>query len=145
MSNALMSRTAVNRASALWAVAGFAAACVLALVFWVVRDEPASLARSFTSTCSGANVTGTIWIDNAGVFVSVVVVDPRDPAWEVQWPTFSDAVPGGPMTPTRGADYTGSILTTTQMLSDTDDGTTRTAAVRPGGQAAWCRLTMQGK
>jgi hypothetical protein len=124
-------------------VVGLAATLLLVSIAWGVKSVLAPGPRTFTTTCSGATVTGTIWVDDAsGVFTSPTVVDPKARAWDIRWGGYAEEVAGSTMIPTRGADYTGSLVSTTQTLGDTDGGTHRTGQVRPAGQSSWCALDM---
>ncbi|KRB72684.1 hypothetical protein ASE01_21750 [Nocardioides sp. Root190] len=121
---------------------GVLATLVLASVAWGVKNVFAPGPRTFTSSCSGAKATGTIWVDNSIVFTSVSVVDPDGRDWEVQWGRYAEEIAGGPMKPIL-ADYTGSYVGAAQALGDTDGGTRRTVEVRPEGQTKWCDLDMR--
>lgn len=111
-------------------------------IAWGVSKVLWSDARTFTTTCSGANVTGTIWVDDARVFASVAVV-PKERRWDIKWGAYADEVSGSAMTSSSNADFDGSLLNATQLLGDLDGGTHRTAEVRPDGQSDWCALDMR--
>ena len=135
-------RKGVRRDLFLGVIVGVVATLVLVAVAWGAHQVLPSGARTFTTTCSGANVTGTIWVDDSGVYTSVAVVDPRTRSWDIRWGGYAEEVAGSTMIPASGADYSGSLVSATQTLGDTDDGTHRTAQVRPHGQGAWCALDM---
>lgn len=136
------SRKGVRRGLLLGVIVGVVATIVLGAVAWAALQALPSGARTFTSICSGANVTGTIWVDDSGVFTSVAVVDPKTRSWDIRWGDYAEEVGGSTMIPTSGADYSGSLLSATQTLGDIDGGTHRTAQVRPHGHQAWCALDM---
>lgn len=124
------------------AVVGATGALVFGSVVWGASQLLSSGPRTFTDTCSGARVTGMIWLDGSGVFTSAAVVDPRGRSWDVQWGGYTEEVAGSAMTPAPEPDYSGTVLGATQALGDTDDGTHRTVQVRPHGEGAWCDLKM---
>ena len=136
------SRKGVRRGVILGVIIGVVATLLLVSIAWGANKVLSSDARTFTTTCSGANVTGTIWVDDSGVFASVAVVDPKARSWDIRWGDYAEEVAGSTMTPTSNADYIGSLVSATQTLGDTDDGIHRTAQVRPDGQSAWCTLDM---
>lgn len=124
------------------AVVGVVATIVLLALAWGVKSVLSPGARTFTTTCSGATVTGTIWVDDTSdVVTSVAVVDPKSRSWTIAWGDYAGEVADSTMIPSS-ADYGGSLLSATQMLGDTDGGTHRTAQVRPVGQQSWCALHM---
>jgi hypothetical protein len=123
-------------------IAGVVATLVLISIAWGADQVLSLRARTFTTTCSGAHVTGTIWVDHSGVFTSVAVVDPKKRQWDIRWGSYAQEVAGSTMVRTSGADYDGSLVSATQSLGDTDDGTHRTVQIRPAGQAARCVLDM---
>lgn len=123
-------------------VVGVVATLVLLSVAWGAKQVFSSDARTFTTTCSGANVTGTIWVHDAGVFISVAVVDPKARTWDIGYDGYRESVADSIMISTSDADYTGSLVSASQMLGDTDDGGQRTVQVRPHGREAWCAVDM---
>ena len=122
-------------------IVGVVATLLLVSVAWAAKQVLSSDARTFTTTCRGATVTGTIWVDDSGVFTSVAVVDPNKRNWDIKWGDYAEEVAGSTMS-RSSPDYTGSLVSSTQMLGDTDDGTHRTAQVRPHGQSSWCATNM---
>ena len=65
-------------------ILGVVATLVLAVAAWGADQVLSSGPRTFTTTCSGANVTGMIWVDASGVFTSASVVDPEGRRWDVR-------------------------------------------------------------
>jgi len=124
-------------------VVGVVATLVLAVAAWGADQVLSSGPRTFTTTCSGANVTGMIWVDASGVFTSASVVDPEGRRWDVRWGGYAEEIAGSAMvSPTSQPDYSGTLVSATQTLGDTDDGTHRIVQVRPRGQRTWCALNM---
>jgi hypothetical protein len=136
-------RKAVLRGVFLGAIVGVVATLLLVSMAWGANHVLSSDPRTFTKACGGASVTGTIWVDDPGVFTTVAVVDPKARSWEIAWGGHGEHIPSSTMIRNRQADYyTGSVLSATQLLGDTDGGTHRTAQVRPDGHQAWCDLDM---
>ena len=137
------SRKGVRRGVVVGVVIGVVATLVLAIDAWGANQVLSSGPRTFTTTCSGAHVTGMIWLDDSGVFTSTSVVDPEGRRWNVRWGGYAEEIAGSAMVPPSSEpDYSGTLVSATQTLGDTDDGTHRTVQVRPRGQAAWCPLNM---
>lgn len=136
-----ISRTGAPRGLWLGLVLGVSATLVVVGMVWAARSmNRVRLPQSATMRCSGAHVTGTLWIEHEGLYTSVMVVDPKGRGWDVRWPGFAVEGIHSTMVPADHPDYTGSLLGVTQALGDTDDGTERTAQVRPRGAGAWCSL-----
>ncbi|RNL78612.1 hypothetical protein [Nocardioides marmorisolisilvae] len=93
--------------------------------------------RSFATTCSGAKVTGTIWVESSGVNTTVVIDDPKQRGWRVVWGRYGEAADSSLKAPP-----VPELLVAAATLGDTDDGTHRTARLRPDGAAGWCDLKM---
>lgn len=120
---------------------GVSATLTLVLLAWVVTQTITSGPKTFQTTCRGASVTGTIWVDEGSVVVSVAVLDPSARDWEVAWGGYADEIRASRMAQTPAKDGL-TQLSAVQPLTDLDDGTHRTAQVRPDGQKAWCDLDM---
>lgn len=124
-------------------IIGMLMALTLVLLVWIAKGAITSGPRTFQTMCNGASVTGTIWVDDdSQVRTSVAVLDPGGRSWEVAWGNYADEVASSTMSTTPGSYYEGTQLSAAQSLTDTDDGTHRTAQVRPAGQRAWCDLDM---
>lgn len=124
-------------------VVGVVGTFILVSLTWLVTNVAGSGPRTSTTSCNGAGVTGTTWVDDSQVVVSVSVLDAEPRDWEVRWGTYSEEVRGGAMTAALSADHSGSLSVATAILGDTDGGTHRTAEVRPRGGGAWCELDMR--
>lgn len=119
-------------------VAGFAAAVCLLAVMWGVRSVVAPGAKTFTASCASADVTAVIWLDSEAVVATVEVADNQvDRDWQVRWKSYSGRA-GSPLRRSPGT----TVLTASEALGDTDDGTHRTVLVRPDGASDWCRLDL---
>ena len=123
-------------------VLGVVVTLVVLLAVWQAKQVFSPAPRTVSATCSGANVTATIWLADAGIYISVTVADPQGRSWDVAWGAFAEEVRGSVMTSSVDADYSGSVVGATQSLGDLDDGTHRTAQVRPHGTKTWCDLDM---
>lgn len=120
-------------------VLGVVGTLVVLLLASGVRQVVSPRPRSFTTTCSSAQVTGTIWLDGSAVFTSVAIVDPQKRTWRVRWGDYAEEIRSSTLTPDP-VDRTERVVSTAQGLGDVDNGTSRTAEVRPYGQAGWCAL-----
>ena len=96
--------------------------------------------KTFVQTCSHAKTSGTISFpaDSSQILVQVSVDDPQERKWTVRWGDYDEEV--GPMRLSKLSDTT--LLGAAQTLGDIDDGTQRTAQLRPDGEQNWCQLKM---
>jgi len=94
--------------------------------------------KTFTEQCSRATVTGTISVQSSLVVVQLTVLDDKDRTWTVKWGNYDEQVGSETLTEFPGTYLSGAA----QVLGDTDDGTHRSALLRPDGQRSWCELKM---
>jgi hypothetical protein len=91
-------------------------------------------------SCDQATVSGILSFaaGSPPVLAQVAVDDPRRRTWTVRWGGFAEEINDTELLSLPDT----SLVGTTQVLGDTDDGTRRTIQLRPTGQDVWCELKM---
>lgn len=116
---------------------GLLASLLLATGLLVVRSVLPGT-RTFHMQCGGASLHGTIWVEDSMVNALVSVSDPKRRKWRLTWKGYEDATDPN----TLNTDNDSLSAASVAVLTDTDDGTHRTAILRPEGQSKTCAFQM---